>query len=626
MIGVRVAYHPAMAVASWIFPVLWRAQEWEPALDQLVREVASAETTSRAREAVLELGEPFEYLVADRKKAIAVYELAGEPYSARRLAIELGWWAARARLTTALRALDTSEQLAIEEAEAWWDAGQPDLCALAAAGIVPAKRSERADDVARLVAGTALVEAALAAAARAGRATGVVAADAFVSAARLAGAAGRSDDQLRFLEHAIEADPTHDVAASLFVRLAMQSPDSESIQRFLRTRLAALEANDWYVALRVTAFALIDSPHHRGLGLRLLRHLLERAYEDPPGQIPAHLAIWSVLAAQAKIDRTRRDLLPLAIRGLEVSSSPVDRVWLGALAAEISLRDADDPIVAGRYAEIVAEHAPEHPIMRELVAAVARPAPAKRSKTIPPLPAEAITAAKAVEAAGWADISLDDIILGAASAAMEPEPAPAPSSAPEPARPPEVAAPARTAAPTAKPPSSASLRAPAATASLPRRVEPPVKVAVGGPAQHAVPAKAPKAAGLPPLPPLARGVLDALRTPDRPSIPARLPDPPDAKERARRIAIAIDVRFYGDGGISGEGISRDLSTSGLFVSTTVDLPIDTDLTLVLMVPGKEAFLEEEFRSRARVVRKEARGYGVQLIEPAPALIAALAAL
>jgi len=53
------------------------------------------------------------------------------------------------------------------------------------------------------------------------------------------------------------------------------------------------------------------------------------------------------------------------VTALDASQNPIDRVWLAAFATEISLRDADNPVVAGAYAEIVAEHAPEHPVVRE---------------------------------------------------------------------------------------------------------------------------------------------------------------------------------------------------------------------------------------------------------------------
>ena len=59
---------------------------------------------------------------------LGAYELAGETGRGRELAIELGWWAAAARL-----AARDNDRLA--EAEAWWDAGQRELCALAIAGV-----------------------------------------------------------------------------------------------------------------------------------------------------------------------------------------------------------------------------------------------------------------------------------------------------------------------------------------------------------------------------------------------------------------------------------------------------------------------------------------------------------
>jgi hypothetical protein len=128
------------------------------------------------------------------------------------------------------------------------------------------------------------------------------------------------------------------------------------------------------------------------------------------------------------------------------------------------------------------------------------------------------------------------------------------------------------------------------------------------------------------LPPVSRAVppvLAALRTVDRPEIPPKPPDPPNAKIRARRISIPIDVRLLLPDGGFGDGTSRDLSTTGLFVLTTTKLAVDDELVIALMLPGKEAFTEEEYRAKARVARTAEDGYGLELIAPEPDLVAAL---
>src|SRR5689334_20007326 len=109
-----------MTIASWIVPVLWREGDSRTALDRLAEELATLERSVQRSRAATELGAAFEYIEPDRRRAIAVYELAGhDAPRGLELAIELGWTLARARLTAAARAS------AIDEAEAWWDAGHP---------------------------------------------------------------------------------------------------------------------------------------------------------------------------------------------------------------------------------------------------------------------------------------------------------------------------------------------------------------------------------------------------------------------------------------------------------------------------------------------------------------------
>ena len=72
-----------------------------------------------------------------------------------------------------------------------------------------------------------------------------------------------------------------------------------------------------------------------------------------------------------------------------------------------------------------------------------------------------------------------------------------------------------------------------------------------------------------------------------------------------------------------DGTSRDISTTGLFVLGSAALAVDDALTIELLLPGKEAFTEDEFRAAARVVRRDDDGFGLELVDPDPALVAAL---
>src|SRR5207237_8067411 len=112
------------------------------------------------------------YSGADRRRVLAIYELAGETTRAKEIAVEIGWWAAVARLSA--REVDR-----LGEAEAWWDAGQPELCGLALAGV--RDTSEQAEELRALLAGHDLSEQA------ADRAEP----DGYMMAARFALAAGK---------------------------------------------------------------------------------------------------------------------------------------------------------------------------------------------------------------------------------------------------------------------------------------------------------------------------------------------------------------------------------------------------------------------------------------------------
>src|SRR5688572_22655134 len=140
-----------MSIAPWLHTVLWREHDWRAALGRLVRELPVGTQSQRP---AIELARACEYIEPDRRRAIAAYELAGaggDRGRARELAIELGWWSARARLSLVARARNREPQLLLDEAEAWWDAGQPDLCALALVGLGARDRGVRGEELAALV-------------------------------------------------------------------------------------------------------------------------------------------------------------------------------------------------------------------------------------------------------------------------------------------------------------------------------------------------------------------------------------------------------------------------------------------------------------------------------------------
>lgn len=641
-------------IAPWLLPILWRELDWSAALDRLSVTATRANrlTGARAHRTAIELALALEYIEPDRRRAIAVYELAGDHERACDLAAELGWWSARARLSA--RIIDSPEHV-LDEAAAWWDAGHPDLCALALAEVRGADRGVRGAQLAALVANRDLSRHAAEAVAHAAGAQGTEAANAYVMATRFYRVADEPDQVTRWLEAAVAADPKHTVAARSLLEIAIRSRDPAGLKRFLAIRLDGADFDTSLDGIRACALSLADSDHHRGFGQRLVRQILDKAYELGHAHIPGHLAMWTVLVTHAAAAGNRRELLPFVLKALEASRVAVDRVWLAALATDISLREGNNPVVAGAYAEIVAEHAPDHPIVRALVSVVAEAVEDEPTSPIA-IPVAAIKAAKE-EAEVYVDIRIDletayadaEQNDGELELVVDDDDAPPVSIVSTPASPtPRVVEDAIPAAPPvdevppepARPPAGPMRGIPRVasvqrTAQLPlatvrpyvppappappaKRVDPASLI----PAVLSKPAK-PRPPSLGSLPTIPSPVLAALRTPDRPVVPPRPADPPNAKLRARRITVPIDVRLVLAGGTRSDGTSRDISTTGLFVLTTAKLAVDDELTIELLLPGKEAFTEDEYRAAARVVRRDEGGFGLELVDPDPALVAAL---
>lgn len=60
--------------------------------------------------------------------------------------------------------------------------------------------------------------------------------------------------------------------------------------------------------------------------------------------------------------------------------------------------------------------------------------------------------------------------------------------------------------------------------------------------------------------------------------------------------------------------------------TEARLTVGDELAIELLLPGKEAFTEDEYRAKARIARRADDGYGLELVTPDAALVVALAAL
>ncbi len=81
----------------------------------------------------------------------------------------------------------------------------------------------------------------------------------------------------------------------------------------------------------------------------------------------------------------------------------------------------------------------------------------------------------------------------------------------------------------------------------------------------------------------------------------------------RRIACGAPARLSAGAGITGTGQLRDVSLSGAFIETVLELPLFAQLTVSI----------RETEVQASVVRSDARGVGVEWLETAQRAICPL---
>lgn len=88
-----------------------------------------------------------------------------------------------------------------------------------------------------------------------------------------------------------------------------------------------------------------------------------------------------------------------------------------------------------------------------------------------------------------------------------------------------------------------------------------------------------------------------------------------------RIPAAIKVRLVGRPGAIGSGYLRDVSVSGAFVETALDLPLLTRVEISADLRGRNSSGGRQISGW--VVRRDAAGIGVEWCEFAPQAISAL---
>jgi hypothetical protein len=170
--------------------------------------------------------------------------------------------------------------------------------------------------------------------------------------------------------------------------------------------------------------------------------------------------------------------------------------------------------------------------------------------------------------------------------------------------------------------------------SLPAPVAPPPPA----PTARAQTAYEPSTAPLPPeqtiirmkpkaaAQPLAAEAITELRSGNRkPGLPTSPPIPPQAARVAERVVVPADIEVR-IGTETFSALVRDLSTTGVYVVTDHEIQIDSIVTIAIELPTPGVLDVTRYEAAAKVVRRAYTGYGMVLIAPPAALVAAIAAL
>jgi c-di-GMP-binding flagellar brake protein YcgR len=102
--------------------------------------------------------------------------------------------------------------------------------------------------------------------------------------------------------------------------------------------------------------------------------------------------------------------------------------------------------------------------------------------------------------------------------------------------------------------------------------------------------------------------------------------PLNARDRANRVVVPVDVTVELDDGSAVQAVVRDISTTGLFVVLLTTLEIDAEIKLELRIPSADDLEVTRHLAWARVVRRGEGGYGLVFLDPAHELVEAILGL
>ena len=408
----------------------------------------------------------------------------------------------------------------------------------------------------------------------------------------------------------------------------------EELLGFYRTELEVVTTDqEWVEKVRSAATKLVLRGRQPGLALRLLRRSLEHAYVAKLTDVPGHLASWELLLGHARRMKSTIEIMPLVVQALGQTLSDDERVYLSRVGFEVSWRDARDVEAARPYATAVAELVPDHPGVCEFM-----------SNELAALIGDGDDDLLAALANIGDEPAIEPVatVASAPPVAVAPPPQPQPQPQPQPpplppraVRPAVAPPPPAASAPAVVPAAAIVTAAPPAIPTVSTAAPPPIPPAPAVPRDGGARMSTPTGSAAAPkpssgarvvslIPPAALAALRGSGT--QVGVPAVPPLRAGAAARAARIVVPIDLEVSVAGGPAFAAVARDISTTGLFIATGAELDLQTIITLDLHLPGETALAEARYSVSARVVRRTDAGYGVVLVEPSPALVAAITAV
>lgn len=359
-----------MEIAGWVQAALARADDWCAELGRL-RAVVAAEPRGPARlQRTIELADATEHVVPDRGAALALYldawrggELGARPHLID-LAKELRAYVTLAEVATVDHEDTRDPEALVTAGRALLDAGLPD----AAAQTFLRARDQHPSLADALGSAPRLADVRVAIAMATHLAVDVerevdacMGRKAYLQAARIArlGKLARRD---MILGIGARAAPDEREIVRMYEDVLLDSTADEFLA-YHSGRLDTIRDDaTWVEAARTAACELVLRNIHPGLGLRLLRMSIERAYEAKlPGGTRRHIAAWELLAANARATRSMLSFAPLLADALRLELPPLDALYIARLGLEVTWGEAKDPLAAQPYAAAVLDAVPDHP-------------------------------------------------------------------------------------------------------------------------------------------------------------------------------------------------------------------------------------------------------------------------